>query len=944
MADLRCPMCGKNNPPQAETCQYCQARLKSVTPSPSEGGGEADWLRDLRDDGVLGEQPQAPATPAPFSGQEPTPGSIPEGEMPDWLSRIRQRTSVEEDALSQIGSAPKIEEDLTTAGEEVPDWLRDLPLDGSDSSSIPAWMQDVRPTTEESTAPTTFSQPAIEPEQPVAPATDGNDAWLQSLGAWDGQPQADEALPSQDFTSLPVEEPSLAEALPAEETPDWLKSLEAETTSAPASAAQDDQDWIKALEALSAETPSTIENTIQDIPPATPVENEHPSGLTDFLHTLEEPPSAPAEEPSLPVEASQAPSIISDWPVSAEQAAPPSTPPLDHIPSAGVTEWLDALEKAETTPEKAPEGAPTSDWLKDIDAFSAPPAEPPAPRESAIASDDSGPDWLRDFGNISPPLETPLPGQTNEAVPDWLTAFGSEDTAEELPVESAPSETRDILPAESLPEWLRAIEPQQPAPGTPAFAGSDEGKTVGPFSEEETSTWISSSEPLPAETEAYELPAFTVETEEGAIEQAHPLAEGEQLPDWIAAEPSTAVESSEENGEGIEQAQLPTWLQAMRPLEAAVQSRATSLDEERIEKSGPLAGMSGVLPGEEAVTQYRKPPIYSARLRVSDKQQVLANLLETVVAEETMTQPLQAEPNQAPQVIIRLLVGVVLIAALILSLLVKPFIGLPKGQTAVGSAANQVFKQIEELPASAPVLVVVDYEAGLSGEMKTAALPVIQHLMTRKARLVMVSTQPVGVVLAEDLLKDAATPDRGSAITFSVPQSSANLGYLVGGAFSLRELAAPMDASHPRPLQSALPAPLRADGGWDGLVLKSLSQITDFKRVILLTDSIESGRNWLEQVQPALAKKVPLLVVSSAQAAPLLQPFQSSGQVNAMLSGLVGGRAYEEITRRPAAASAYWNAYQVGLGIALLLILLGGILMSLSALFNRSKKQNQAKG
>ena len=100
----------------------------------------------------------------------------------------------------------------------------------------------------------------------------------------------------------------------------------------------------------------------------------------------------------------------------------------------------------------------------------------------------------------------------------------------------------------------------------------------------------------------------------------------------------------------------------------------------------------------------------------------------------------------------------------------------------------------------------------------------------------MVSTQTVGPVLAEDLLKQATNPTRGGVTAYSIPQSSANLGYLVGGAMALRELAAPMSSNQPRPLQQALPNPLRAVDGWDGLVLKSLTQVTDFKRVLLLTD------------------------------------------------------------------------------------------------------------
>ena len=30
MAEVRCPMCGKNNPADLEVCQYCQARVKAA--------------------------------------------------------------------------------------------------------------------------------------------------------------------------------------------------------------------------------------------------------------------------------------------------------------------------------------------------------------------------------------------------------------------------------------------------------------------------------------------------------------------------------------------------------------------------------------------------------------------------------------------------------------------------------------------------------------------------------------------------------------------------------------------------------------------------------------------------------------------------------------------------------------------------------------------------
>jgi hypothetical protein len=36
MADVRCPMCGKPNPPDLEKCKFCGARIKPLLATPPE--------------------------------------------------------------------------------------------------------------------------------------------------------------------------------------------------------------------------------------------------------------------------------------------------------------------------------------------------------------------------------------------------------------------------------------------------------------------------------------------------------------------------------------------------------------------------------------------------------------------------------------------------------------------------------------------------------------------------------------------------------------------------------------------------------------------------------------------------------------------------------------------------------------------------------------------
>jgi hypothetical protein len=66
MADVRCPMCGKHNPPETVICKFCQARLEPlIAPSPSDND-------DLR-------------TPE----SNPESASLESGILPDWIDDLR---------------------------------------------------------------------------------------------------------------------------------------------------------------------------------------------------------------------------------------------------------------------------------------------------------------------------------------------------------------------------------------------------------------------------------------------------------------------------------------------------------------------------------------------------------------------------------------------------------------------------------------------------------------------------------------------------------------------------------------------------------------------------------------------------------------------------------------------------------------------------------------
>ncbi len=112
MSDVRCPMCGKPNPAEAEICQFCQARLKPFNlSSDAPAGSEPEvpsWLTSLRSSDQ--DQPESAGQSAP---------------APDWLTGLRSETSSEDE---EAAGAEQADYSGVTdnADRQVPDWLKGI--------------------------------------------------------------------------------------------------------------------------------------------------------------------------------------------------------------------------------------------------------------------------------------------------------------------------------------------------------------------------------------------------------------------------------------------------------------------------------------------------------------------------------------------------------------------------------------------------------------------------------------------------------------------------------------------------------------------------------------------------------------------------------------------------------------------------------------------------
>jgi hypothetical protein len=221
--------------------------------------------------------------------------------------------------------------------------------------------------------------------------------------------------------------------------------------------------------------------------------------------------------------------------------------------------------------------------------------------------------------------------------------------------------------------------------------------------------------------------------------------------------------------------------------------------------------------------------------------------------------------------------------------------------------------------------VVVDYQPGFAGELEMAAGPVITQLSQANVPLAFISTSPMGPYMADRLVKVYAG-------AYQLNTQYVNLGYLPGGAGGIKAFA-----EQPA---STIGQDIILGNMWNtpalaGATVNSVSRLSNFGAVLVLTDNPDIGRLWIEQAQPSL-KPRPMLMVVSAQAEPMIRPYLLSGQINGFVAGMEGAVLYEgklgtagvcppgscEIAAR--GPRTHWDAFGMAMLVAELLILFGG--------------------
>jgi hypothetical protein len=934
--------------------------------------GVPDWLDRLQEDAG------AVDSDSPISGDE-EPAS--EGELPDWISEaptgetepepvIEGMEEESSDWLSELGieGEAEVPEEAEPALEgELPDWVPEAPTGETEpepviegeGEEIPDWLSELG--IEGEAEVPEEAEPALEGELPD---------WVPEAPT--GEPEAELALegmeeePSDWLSELGIEGeagvPEEAEPALEGELPDWVPEAptgEPEAEPALEGMEEEPSDWLSELGIEGeAGVPEEAEPTLE-------------GELPDWVP--EAPTGEPEAEPVLEGEDEEPPDWLSELGIEGEVEVPEEAEPtlegelLDWVPEAPTDETEAELEQ-ESQAEETPE------WLTELsiayDKAAQEEAEPSIEGElpewlSGIAPDEIDveaelveeigeiPDWLSDLDTraghpaiedeIEPkwpvePEEEELevvqgPSRPGDQFPEWLSESGEaiESDREEIPdLLSVPGQDLDIVSGEDedLQGWLSELESDTALSGepTPSSAFADTGEDIPSWLKNLGSVVTGSIE----EGDTADVKESGISPFVGQDEFEEDLIDAEGLPEWLSPETESAEDREPTDESDLTPAELPGWLAAMRPVD--VKKPKIPLDEGRVESAGPLAGLRSVLPAEPEITHFKKPPVYSSKLQVTGSQKAHADLFLEMLSIDEAVEPIPPSPLISPQHALRWLIAFILIISIgIFVIGGGEFLPLP-GNAAIPDTTYAASKIISAIPNQAPVLLAFDYEPGITGEMNAAAAALVDHLMLKGARLTLVSTLPTGPALAEYFIQTVQNQH-----DYTPGLQYINLGYIPGGAAGLLSFAQTPEWIFPLSYNGMPP--------WETTPLEGVNSLSDFTLVVVITEDPEDARVWIEQVQPRI-EGTPMLTVVSAQAEPLVRPYfrsDQNAQVSGIVSGLMGGAAYELAVGRTNLGRIYWDAFSVGLIIALGAIIVGGMVNVIQMILQRHKNNSRGE-
>ena len=916
-----------------------------------DGKDALGWLSRLHDADVLEDEPGVSAE-AISEGEGGDIGGSTQGEVveaaediPDWLSNIKPTaklsSSREDEALESLAGdeleklieqLPEEANDIlgeALAGEEtdivpeeaheieqdedvIPGWLRKMgeettgehpPEQPLERASQSAWVpEDELEETDEGDLPGEISQ---EEYEQLAPDWDVGESYDQELddsllldelsdisetgelvSLLAAEETGEETIPeiSEEEVSQgeEIEDDGVSEPVEEGELPSWLKQIKPTQKLTPTS------EMGKRLASLEAEAEEKEEEQEQDVEPVE--EGELPTWLKQIEPTQQLTPTSEVGKQLASLEA------------EAEEEDREQEQDVDAAEEGELPTWLKQIEPTEQL-------TPASEMGKQLASLEAEAEEKEEKQEEVLDNEDEGAGNLLSAITKAEGLETLSKEAKEEQIPEWLAGIGEIEDEPEVVDKASESESLSILNEGDIPipGWIKELDVEDESPEESLL---DEKYIEQESVEEDESQVVG------------DIPSLDFDENIESVDED--IFQDDDLPAWLSS-----VASQSSMGEGLDYdtadeeeelapAELPSWLRAMRPNENEPQIDLNLIeDDDYIEGTGPLAGIHSVLSAEPEVAGIQKPRELSFGLSVTKEQQASADLLQKMLANEFSPEPLKEVSKRSSKNIWRLMISVVLLLVVgglaVSGTQMFPFLD-PASINQSVIDANQI---IRNLQPNSHVLLAIDIDPSNTGEMKVAAVPVIDHLMIKGANLAVLSTSPSGPAIAEYLLKPLSL-EHG----YTQGEQYVNLGYLPGGATGLLSFA-----MNP---QFITQQSINWSDAWNSPSLKDVRDLSDFDLVVVVSSDFSSIQTWIEQIEPQLREK-PMIVVSSAQSAPLVMPYYESAnrQLDGVVDGFLGGVAYEQLTGKTRDGRRYWDAFVGGEILAVIAILISVILYAM---------------
>ena len=173
-----------------------------------------------------------------------------------------------------------------------------------------------------------------------------------------------------------------------------------------------------------------------------------------------------------------------------------------------------------------------------------------------------------------------------------------------------------------------------------------------------------------------------------------------------------------------------------------------------------------------------------------------------------------------------------------------------------------VYNLLDNLSSDDYVLVAFEYGPTAAGELDAIADLFLRHIAARRAKPLIVSSNPIAIVHARNIIRGINRSVASRGVNLQHGRDYFILRYLPGGSLGLRELSE----------NFADVARVSYKGELTGLQFDSLDDLT---AIVTITERAEDMRNWAEQVLTEVDNRL-LLAASGYAAAPLAQVYADS--------------------------------------------------------------------